>query len=80
MLIVIFSLEIVHCPLCLLLGYNALFGRGTTRDEDIAEWYEEINGEFFEYIGFCKEETAKASRELHKIIDSIDPLMCSWRA
>ena len=43
----------------------------------MAEWYGEIGGEFFEFADFCEEEVAQASRGLHKIMDSSDPLMCS---
>ena len=48
-------------------------------DEDMAEWHEKISDEFFEYVKILCEEAAKASKELHEIIDSSDPLMCSWR-
>lgn len=46
-------------------------------DEDMAGWYEEISGEFFEFADFCKEDTIMASKELYEIIDSSDPLMSS---
>ena len=46
-------------------------------DANMAEWYEEISGEFSEFVGFCEEEAAKVSRELHEIIYPSDPLMCS---
>ena len=41
----------------------------------MAEWYKEINNEFFEFTDFYEEEVAKASRELHEIIDSLNLLL-----
>lgn len=41
-------------------------------DEDMAKWHEEISDEILEYVDFCEEEAAKASKELHEIIDSSD--------
>ena len=48
-------------------------------DEDMAEWHKETKDEFFEFADFYEGEAAKASKELREIIDSSDPLMCSWR-
>ena len=45
----------------------------------MGEWHEEISHEFFKYVDFDKEEPAKASKELRKIINSSDPLMYVWR-
>ena len=46
-------------------------------DEDMADRHEEISDEFFEYVDFYEEKATKASKGLHKIIDSSDPLMYS---
>lgn len=49
-------------------------------DEDMIEWYKGISGEFLKFAEFYEEKVAKASKELHEIIDSSNTLVCSWRA
>ena len=48
-------------------------------DEDMAEWHKEIGDEFFKHTDFHENEAAKASNELHEIVDSSETLMYSWR-
>ena len=44
-------------------------------DDNMAEWHEEKGDQIFDFTKIYKEEVAKASKELHKIIDSSNPMM-----
>ena len=49
-------------------------------DEDIVEWSERKGSQIFDMAKYYGKEVAKASRELHTIIDSPDAMMNSWRS
>ena len=48
-------------------------------DNDMVEWHEEMGDDFLDSADFYEKETAKASKELHRIVGSSDPMMYSRR-
>lgn len=48
-------------------------------DEDMVEWNERKGDRMYEMAEYYEKEAAKASRKLHTIIVSSDPIMYSWR-
>ena len=58
------------------LGRNAMM-RWRFGDEGMVKWSESKGDHVFEMVEYYEKEAAKASRELHRIVGSSDPMMDS---
>ena len=45
----------------------------------MVEWNERKGDQMYKMVEFYEKEAAKASNELHNVIDSSDPMMYYWR-
>ena len=60
------------------------FGRSATTwkrngDEEMAKLIEQKSDQLYHIVEHYEEKAAKASSELHRILGSLDPVMCRWR-